>query len=251
MEQDKRLNFSEQPVRLPQVVGVPSVGATNERISDVEAAIAGKANSVHTHAQSEVTGLTSDLTAIDGRLDALEAKVPAAHYLWPVASGNYFDQSVGAIAKSTIAAAADRLDMMPFVAGFDAALQSIAIEVTTGVASALCRIGIYADAAGVPGALLDTSADLDCSTTGMKTHTLTRTLSAGTRYWLAVLSNSTQTYRGVPVAAMLPLGVPAAGSTVSYTLRRATQTFASGLPSTGPAGVLVSAIGPAFKMQLA
>ena len=247
MNQDKRLNLSEQPVRAVQSVGAPAVGTVTGEIADLNSALTGKANASHAHTTADVTGLETRLAALESAPPP--ASSPSAHYLLPLPSGSYFDQAINAVAKSTIAAAANRIDLIPFVPGVAVTLQTIGIEVSTAVASAQARVGVYADVGGLPDALLADSDLLDCSATGVKLGSVALTLAAGVRYWLAVHSSSTQTYRGVPVAALLSLGVPAAGGTTSYTLWRSTSTFASGLPSSGPSGTLTSAIAPVVIMR--
>lgn len=219
-----------------------AIGEITALVGDADALPEDIATTVGNH-EIALADLRAADDAIDLRLDVAEG------WGWPLPAGSYFDQALNAVAKSTIAGAANRLDLMPYL-GDGKTLQSIGLEVTTGVASAQARVGIYADAAGLPAALLADSGVLDCSTTGVKSGAVSITLAVGVRYWLAVLSSSTQTYRGVPVAALQSLGIPAAGGTTVFTLRRATQTFASGLPSTGPAGTLTSAIAPVVMMRL-
>lgn len=60
----------------------------------------------------------------------------------------------------------------------------LAVEVTTGAASSVMRLGIYSDDGdGFPGDLLAETADLDTSTTGVKAGTISLAISGGL-YWL-------------------------------------------------------------------
>lgn len=168
-------------------------------------------------------------------------------------SGSYISQAINASALSTIIAAANRLDFMPFIPAKNLTINELAVEVSTLIAASQGRLGVYSsDSAGNPGAkLVEGAAVIDCATVGAKALAIANTtLIAGTVYWFAVLSSSTQTYRGVPVAALQSLGHNATLNTV-YTIRRATSTFASGLPATAPATVLTSAIAPWFRLKLA
>jgi hypothetical protein len=168
-------------------------------------------------------------------------------------SGSYVSQAINATALSTIAAAANRLDLFPFVPSRNLTINELAVEVSTLIAASQGRLGIYAsDANGNPGAkLVEGATVIDCATTGAKALAISNTvLAAGTVYWLAVLSSSTQTYRGVPVAALQSLGHTTALNSV-MTCRRATATFASGLPANAPATTLTSSIVPWFRLKLA
>jgi hypothetical protein len=61
----------------------------------------------------------------------------------------------------------------------------LGVEVTTAVATAVYRLGIYRDAGGIPGALLVDGGTVDCSTTGNKTVTISQAINDPGLYWLA------------------------------------------------------------------
>lgn len=173
------------------------------------------------------------------------------HLVVPQAVGTYLSASIGGINTGTIAQAANRLEFHPFIPARNMSIDELAIEVTTLIASSLAKVGIYSDSGGQPNALLRGSADLDCSTIGVKAAAIASlALVAGTTYWLAVHANSTQTIRGIPLSALLPLGMAASGGTY-FTTRRATATYASGLPSTAPATTLTNAIAPMVRVKVA
>lgn len=67
---------------------------------------------------------------------------------------------------------------------------SLTINVTTLFAGGIARILIYSDVNGKPRAKLFESSDLNCATTGLKTASTTFNFVAGTRYWIAVQTNS-------------------------------------------------------------
>lgn len=180
-----------------------------------------------------------------------DAATPMPVLALPQAAGTYFSASIGAVNTSTIAQAANRLEFYPFIPARDLSIDELGVDVSTAVASSLARVGIYSDNAGQPNALLRGTADLNCATTGAKAEVVTAlALTKGTVYWLAVLASSTQTLRGLPTAAMLPLGMNASGGAY-LTTRRATQTYASGLPATAPATTLTNAIAPMVRMRVA
>lgn len=58
----------------------------------------------------------------------------------------------------------------------------LGINVTTLAAGAVCRLGLYTDSSGVPGALLADGGTVDCSTTGEKVAAISVALTPGP-YW--------------------------------------------------------------------
>lgn len=179
--------------------------------------------------------------------------IAGPHALEPgAATGGYVSAALNATALSTIAAAANRIDFYPYRPSRDIAIDELALEVTTLVAASQARVGIYSSTvAGLPDALLTGQGSLlDCASTGAKASAVGPiTLTAGTLYYIAVHSSAAQTYRGLAVAALLPLGHTATGTAV-YTLRRGTAWFATGLPAVAPATTLTSAIAPWVRMRI-
>lgn len=171
----------------------------------------------------------------------------------PVPINSYAHLAVNGLALTTIAAAANRLDFMPFIPARTITVNQLELEVSTAAGGGSSgRLGIYASDAttGLPTTLIQQgAATIDASATGNKTTTITATqLVAGTLYWIAVASSSTQTYRGLAVGALLPLEGNATANAM-YTLRRATFTFAS-LPATAPATTLTSATAPHVRLRV-
>lgn len=167
--------------------------------------------------------------------------------------GGYISATMIAGALSTVAGAAGRIDFYPYRPGRDRKLDELALEVTTLIAGSQARIGIYSSTvAELPFQLLTgAGALLDCATIGAKASPIAPaiTLTAGTLYWIAVHTSSTQTVRGLAAGAVLSLGHTATGTTV-YSLRRATVTFALGLPAVAPATTLTSAVVPWVRMRI-
>lgn len=67
---------------------------------------------------------------------------------------------------------------------------SYSINVTTAVAASNMRVLFYDDLNGKPNAKLHESANVDTSTTGVKTVTQAYTFNAGTTYWLCVQTSA-------------------------------------------------------------
>lgn len=107
------------------------------------------------------------------------------------------------IVNATFASASqgvDQLRSVPFISGAGGAIDTIAFEVVTGGAvGAVGRVGIYeatSDTNLYPGALVVDSGQFDCTTTGVKSATISATLKPNTLYWFAYhLGGATSTLR--------------------------------------------------------
>jgi hypothetical protein len=182
--------------------------------------------------------------------DCIDYTTPYAPYY---VSGEYYNQAVNGLAKTTIAGAANRMDISPFAPQVDFTVASFAIDVTTSVASSNVRIVVYAsnETTKLPSDRLLQSGDLSGATTGMKTYTpgSAFTFEAGKYYWVGVHHSSTATLRGINVGALAPLGTPsAAGTTQNTILRRSSVTYGTSSPDPFGTGTSTSAIMPEIKM---
>ena len=125
---------------------------------------------------------------------------------------------------STLTLVASRLYTNPFIPVQSITSASLYINCATAVAGALGRILIYSDLNGFPNTKLFESANIDLSTTGIKTIITSQTFTAGTTYWLSFHSSSTATISGIPASAVMPLRV--SGINIS-SLYYGTATFGS------------------------
>jgi hypothetical protein len=128
-------------------------------------------------------------------------------------SGRYYYGIWGIGGSSGSLATLNKLYAVPFYVGASQAFDRIAVANVTGVATAVMRVGIYADTNGVPGALIhEASATIDLSTgTGVKEVTINQTL--GGKVWLAAVPQV-----ALP-SAILRLGhimLPEVGTTSPY-----------------------------------
>jgi Phage tail repeat like len=226
--------------------------APSATVNAADADLRDRATHTGEQAISSVTGLQ---TALDSKasVGAGNAAAKGVHATQPnIAAGQFVTPQLAALALTTIAAAANRLDYIPFIPARDLTVDRLDIEVTTLIAASQARVAIYADSAGAPAAILrDGASVLDCSTTGLKSATITAlSMTAGTTYWLAILSSSTQTYRGIAVGGMMPMLVDATLNT-TYVHKRQTQTFASGMPASASGLSNISGTVPLIKMRLA
>lgn len=110
---------------------------------------------------------------------------------------------------------ADNLRAWPFMVGEDTSFDSIAIEITTGVAGN-ARIGIYEDnGLGYPGVLLVDSGNLDTSSAALKNAAITQTLKKHVLYWLVLVTSAAPTLR-TQLGTINILGLPSTiGGTVT------------------------------------
>lgn len=83
-----------------------------------------------------------------------------------------------------------RMQAFPFYPASSFTCSSLTLNVTTLIAGGIARILIYSDLNGKPSVKLYESANLDCSTTGLKTASTTFNFVAGTKYWITVQSNN-------------------------------------------------------------
>ncbi len=172
-------------------------------------------------------------------------------FLTPVANDYVLTTTgAGGQATGTLAGAANRLEIFPFIARDEIVVTGVAVNCTTLVAASLCKVVIYdSDALGRPNARLYESADMDTSTTGVKTAAATITLKAGRTYWIGIRHNSTATLSVWAGAATADINGGSPVTTARKTLRR-TLTYATA--STTPWGFVVSEInaGPATAIWL-
>ena len=103
------------------------------------------------------------------------------------------------------AAITNRIYLTPFIPAQTITSASLQINVTALVLLSNSRILIYSDVNGIPTTKLYESANLDCSTTGIKTATTAQTFTAGTTYWIGLHSSSTQAHTSIPVAQLTVL----------------------------------------------
>ncbi len=144
-------------------------------------------------------------------------------------TGQYIDTQHDCTAHTTLAGAANRIDMTPFIPTRTFSIDRIGVNVTTGVASANVKIVIYsADANGWPDTRLYESGDLSAATSSTFVEaTMSQTFTAGTIYWLGVRHSSTATLRAMPLASCLPLGLLSTTAAGPATVIRRTLTYAT------------------------
>ena len=93
-------------------------------------------------------------------------------------------------AIATTLSSANLLRCFPFIPMKSFTIVSYSINVTAAVASSNMRVLFYDNLNGLPNAKLYESANIDTSTTGIKTVTQAYTFNAGTTYWLCVQTSA-------------------------------------------------------------
>ena len=125
---------------------------------------------------------------------------------------NYFptltygvDASITAAGTTTISLTSiNQVIAYPFTPNKTITSSLLRINVTT-LGAGLSRILIYSDLNGFPNSKLFESADINVSTTGIKTITTTQTFTAGTTYWLAYHTNIAHSITAISPASLIPI----------------------------------------------
>lgn len=123
---------------------------------------------------------------IDNSAPSRRAKMVTGRYYSPVGG-----------TPSTAATAINTAVALPYMVPAACLLDRIAVEVTTAAASGTCRLGIYADDNGTPGALLLDAGTVDTSTTGAKEITISKRLDSGLVWLVATNQGAAATLRAV------------------------------------------------------
>lgn len=164
-----------------------------------------------------------------------------------ITTAQVYNQSFGSTTKATVAGAANRLYLMPFIPAVDITVSSLSIDCSTAQAGSNVRILVYSNNNGSPGTKLLESTNLSTSApTGVKTYTVTYTFLSGAIYWVGAHWSSTSTLRGIPLANSIGLGTPAGAGSTNYTLYSLTVAFGSA-PTTFTGGTLAAVIGPEIR----
>ena len=113
------------------------------------------------------------------------------HALVPLASGAKTSAFLTSVANVNAGGfVSNRMVAYPFIPAQSFTTSDLYVSVTSGVTGSLCRIAIYSDLNGIPNTRLFLSADLDCSTIGIKTALTSFNFVAGTTYWLTFHGNA-------------------------------------------------------------
>lgn len=148
---------------------------------------------------------------------------------------NYRDAQVTALAATTVAGVANAMYLVPFYAGETFTIDRLGVVVTTLAAGALAKCVIYdTDTDGWPNIpVCAPTDDLDCSTTGLKVHTLSPAFQfeAGRAYWIGSRWSGTPTVRALPLGGIRTLGPDAPDGSSQFTQLLRTVTYGNAPPN--------------------
>ena len=147
--------------------------------------------------------------------------------LIPLKSGQYtYNQSGGGNTVSS-SAFANSIYLHAYIPGQSYTCSQVILNVVTAQSGGLGKVGIYDHVNGLPNNLIYESANIDCSTSGLKSLTTSIDFVAGEVYWIAVNFNiSNIVIRQMNTNARLPINTPFYDSTPKYTFRKV-QAFGS------------------------
>lgn len=169
---------------------------------------------------------------------------PSTRILGSTANRYYYGNSMSSTTTSTFTLTAAHLYAVPFVIERVRSIDTLAVNVTSNPASSAIRLGIYTSKNVYPDALVvesTASAQIDSSTTGFKTSTITPTqvLQPGL-YFLTALSNSNPQVRSTTSGDAAPfLGVDNQNATTAKGTGYDVGQAYGALPSTYPAAATI------------
>lgn len=135
----------------------------------------------------------------------------------------------------TAAQALNTMTALPFWLPAGCTIDRIGIEVTSGTALSVPRLGIYNDAgSGLPGTLLLDAGTIDGTSSGTKQITIAQAITASGYYWMAFVNQGAAcTVRTVstPVYPILATNATTAPSGVGTWFAPAVTGISGGLPS--------------------
>jgi hypothetical protein len=148
--------------------------------------------------------------------------------------GQYYDNAFHAAGRTTLAGAANRVDMAPFYTSAPLRIDQLGVAISGAVSGSSLRCFIYgSDADGWPDDLLyEGPSDMSGSASGYVNHTLDFAFESGRQYWMGVRWSANTTVRAIPLTSAANLGSNGAAATQYFTTIRRTITFADPLPAT-------------------
>lgn len=170
-------------------------------------------------------------------------------------SGQFVSTTMGSGGSTTVlTGAANRIDLFPFVPSADLVADAVGVNCTTAVASAECKVVIYAALDnGQPGSLLFESSPTSLATTGNKVITAAVSLLRGRTYWLGIRHSANAALSAWALQATPDInGGTTMVTSARKTLRRS-ETFGNAAPATWNfvATEITAAVGTAIWLRMA
>lgn len=166
-----------------------------------------------------------------GRVVALEAQSSVPVVVPP--AGEFVMATMGSGASlTTLAGAANRLDLYPFLPRATFVVDALGVNCTSAATGAQGRVVVYsADANGRPADLLGETPPIDLSSTGNKTGSLGLTFRQGLTYWLGIRHSGNPTLSAWISQATPDINGGTTMSTANRKILRRTVTFADPAPA--------------------
>jgi len=161
------------------------------------------------------------------------ARISSADGVWASITGEYYDQSYQPVNHSTLASAANRMDLYPFSVARSFEIDRLGLSVSAAsTAGGLAKMVIYdADTDGQPTDVLYEGGTVAIDATGLSEETMSFTFQPNKLYWLGVRTSAVATFRALAQSNLRMIGPLSAGNAVNYfTTVRRTVTFADPAP---------------------
>lgn len=163
-----------------------------------------------------INGSTQDLSA-DRSWSISSSGLKGVHAVILPKTGTAILPIVNGFNTSTVVTVNGRLISYPFIPATSFTSTGVSINILVSAVGGLGRISMYDDLNGKPNNVIFTTPDLDCSTAGIKTFTISNNFVAGTTYWLCThFNNATNQATGVVSSSMLPVASSSVAATLGY-----------------------------------
>lgn len=236
-------------------VGLANVDNTSDLNKPISTATQTALNAKQNTLTLTTTGTSGAATLVGSTLNIPQYSGGSAssgtHTPFELGSGKIYSNIPNGASNGTASVPANLILIMPFKPAQTFTTSNIFINVSVLGIGVNARILLYSHSAtnGLPDTKIYESANLDCSTTGVKTATTSQTFTAGTTYWLGVHASGAVTLTGVVVASLTQIGMDS--STNQYTAISRTVTFGSAPSTWGSTGTQISASFPRIGLTIA
>lgn len=187
---------------------------------------------------TELADMLAEIIAARGDRANLNNRITAiSNVITPNAGGfvvgNYYDNAFRVTGSSSLAGAANRMELYPFMVSTPLRIDQIGVECTTAAAAATGKCLVYeAGADGWPDALVyETATPLDFSAMGYKSEAVNILFDRDRVYWVGIRHSSTATLRTIAASGALSLGPAGSTGATYYTVLRRTLAFATAAPN--------------------
>jgi len=129
----------------------------------------------------------------------------------------------GSLTTSTFAA--NRMEIAPFLAGYNFSINQAGISISTAAAGSACIVIFAADENGRPTTLLAQSENIDTGSTGTKFASISQSFTAGTLYYIGVWTSAAPTFRCAQPYSCYAMTWSTASTPVRRAVLRRTETW--------------------------